>query len=155
MSDKKFIPELHDIGKLVDNKVRREVKELIGKQIKSSRVNHVFIDFDFKKFGVPQPTSPSWWGQYHHAVGNNEDINDWDLWDSLGNAPSYDNKYNLFLLVLADHLASSSSRILREAKKSDPEKEGIVKLWNKGFYESQEKHWAAFGTKEDLKKLFE
>ncbi|MBW9222759.1 hypothetical protein KKP97_06920 [Methanothermococcus sp. SCGC AD-155-C09] len=158
MSDKKFIPELHDIGKLVDNKVKEEVKKQIGKQIKSSRVNHVFIDFDFKKFGVPQPTSPSWWGQYHHEKKEiNKNINKWNLRDSLGNAPSYDNKYSLFLLVLADHLASSSSRILRLASenKVNPEKEGIVKLWDKEFYESQGKHWAAFRTKEDLKKLFE
>ncbi len=65
MSAVEFIPELHDIGKLVDDKVKDEVKKQIGK----SWENHVFISFtdaDFKCLGVSQPTSPSWWGQYHH-----------------------------------------------------------------------------------------
>jgi len=59
-----FIPELHDIGKLVDNKVEEEVKNKIGKSWKG----HVFVDFNFQKFGISQPTSPSWWRQYHHEV---------------------------------------------------------------------------------------
>ncbi len=40
--NKKFIPELHDIGKLVDEKVKDELRNQFG----SSWRGHVFVDFD-------------------------------------------------------------------------------------------------------------
>ena len=154
MNNQKFIPELHDIGKLVDEKAKEEVKNKIGK----AWSGHVFVDFDFQKFGISQPTSPSWWGQYHHKIENNKDINDWD-------AIPQKFRLSLFLLILADHLASSVSRATLERYPGIPKlmpknvglKEGIYKLWNKNFYrkmEEKEKFWAAFKTTDDLKILF-
>ena len=137
-----FIPELHDIGKLVD---RNDLKD------------HVFVDFDFKKFGISQPTSPSWWGQYHHKTSEvNKDINQWNISDSLGRLMSNEDKYHLFLLILADHLASSVSRAVG-GRGPKPPQEGISMLWNRRYYNLQEskgRHWAAFKTNNDLKILF-
>lgn len=85
-----FIAELHDIGKLVD------IDSISG---------HTFEDFDFSQLNISKPSSASWWGQYHHCVKITEDINNW---------PSDIKEYkaDLFLLILADHLASSISRAL-------------------------------------------
>ncbi len=151
-----FIPELHDIGKLVDEKVKDEVKN--KNKIEKAWGGHVFVDFDFQKFGISQPTSPSWWGQYHHKIKNNKNINDWD-------AIPQKFRLSLFLLILADHLASSVSRTTLERYPGIPKlmpknvglKEGIYKLWNKNFYrkmEEKKKFWAAFKTTDDLKILF-
>ncbi len=151
--NKKFIPELHDIGKLVDEKVKKDVEKQIGKAWKG----HIFVDFDFKSFGISQPTSPSWWGQYHHKTSEvNKDINQWNISDSLGRLMSNEDKYHLFLLILADHLASSVSRAVGGRGPKSSQK-GIYKLWNKNFYKKMEdkgKQWAAFRSKDDLKKLF-
>jgi len=148
--NKKFIPELHDIGKLADEKVKKDVEKQIGKAWKG----HVFVDFDFKSFGISQPTSPSWWGQYHHKTSEvNKDINQWNISDSLGRLMSNEDKYHLFLLILADHLASSVSRAVGGRGPKSSQK-GIYKLWNKNFYKKMEdkgKQWAAFRSKDDLK----
>lgn len=145
-NSKKFLPELHDIGKLVESKVKEDVKKQIGKSWKG----HVFVDFDFKSFGILQPTSPSWWGQYHHEIRSDKDINDWK-------EISQDFRLGLFLLILADHLASSVSRVTLRVDRKKPTHEGTLKLWNKNYYSSQRskgKFWAAFKTIDDLKILF-
>jgi hypothetical protein len=153
MSDRNFLPELHDIGKLVDSKVKKEVEKQIGKSWK----RHVFVDFDFKSFGISQPTSPSWWGQYHHETSEiNKDINQWNIKDYVGNLIPPEERYHLFLLVLADHLASSVSRAVSGRGPKSPS--DIYKLWNNNFYQQQEKsgrYWAAFKTIDDLKILFD
>lgn len=153
MMTKKFIPEIHDFGKLVDD----QVKEIVKKETGKSWSSHVFIDFNFKSFGISQPISSSWWGQYHHKIKNDADINNWNLKDTLGNIPSEKDKYNLFLLILADHLASSVSRTTREDEGEAASQEGVLKLWNKKFYQNENskgKSWAAFKTKDDLQILF-
>lgn len=147
MNNPKFISELHDIGKLVDEKVKEEVKNETGKAWST----HVFIDFDFQKFGISQPTSPSWWSQYHHEIRSDTDINGWS------DIPS-DSRPSLFLLILADHLASSVSRATLELERKEAPQEGILKLWNKNYYNLQKKKgksWAAFKTIDDLKNLFD
>ncbi|PLV59910.1 hypothetical protein [Thermotoga sp. KOL6] len=177
MVDKKFIPELHDIGKLVDD----QVKDRLQNQFGNSWRGHVFINFNFQNLGITQPTSPSWWGQYHHICYDNRanqwvdcdrrkqkqgvhisineiDINNWNLQDTLGNTPSEEDKYNLFLLVLADHLASSVSRATLELERKQAPQDGVLKLWNKNFYQREEqkgKYWAAFKTTDDLRTLFD
>lgn len=136
---KPFIAELHDIGKLLD---------------KSSLTNHkvtghTFVDFNFNSSEIEKPSSPSWWGQYHHEISNDLDINQWSDIDGAF-------RPDLFLLILADHLASSVSRVLPQLG-SAGESEGILKLWNQFFYENEKKkgkQWAAFKTDQDLKELF-
>ncbi|MBZ4651056.1 hypothetical protein [Thermosipho sp. (in: thermotogales)] len=154
MANKKFIPELHDIGKLVDDRL----KDCIGLRGSRGR-KHTFATFNFQKLCIPQPTSPSWWGQYHHENSEvNKDINQWNLTDSIGNSIPTEEKYHLFLLILADHLASSVSRATLELEKAQSQQAGVLKLWNKNFYQQEEKrgkHWAAFKTIDNLKILFD
>lgn len=152
MNKKTFVPELHDIGKLVDKDAIKSVNRI-------SLKDHVFINFDFTKLGINQPTSPSWWGQYHHFKDIiNTDINTWSIKDINGNIPSIEDKYHLFLLILADHLASSVSRAVDFKGGPGPNKDGILKLWNENYYNSQRnkgKYWAAFKTLGELKILFD
>lgn len=134
-----FIAELHDIGKLVD-------KDKLNKYQLSG---HTFEDFDFNKHKINKPTLPSWWGQYHHKVNASEEINGWNDIDT-----TY--KPDVFILVLADHLASSISRALPQLG-SAGESEGVLKLWNFKFYENEKikgRYWAAFRSENDLKKMF-
>ena len=141
---KQFIPELHDIGKLVDDEVKEDI-ELLDEE---GRKKHTFENFNFEDYGFTKPTSPSWWGQYHHTIGRNENINDWEI------PKSY--RYYLFILILADHLASSISRATPEIKTD--KKYIYVKLWNKNFYENQVRsgeYWAVFKTVDSLKNVFD
>lgn len=163
--NKVFIPELHDIGKLVDkDAIKDAVKSVLNKKLES----HVFINFsdkDFEKLGIKQPTSTSWWGQYHHYKVAKQnigeiDINQWNIRDTNSNQPSIEDKYHLFLLILSDHLASSVSRVLPDQLKTQYRpQDGIVKLWNKDYYnnlqKNEGKYWAAFRTIDDLKILFD
>ena len=168
MANQRFIPELHDIGKLVDDKL----KDRIGLRGSRGR-KHTFDTFDFQKFRIQQPTSPSWWGQYHHICYDNNnqnwiecdrkkirtglhtsiseiDINNWNI------IPQ-NLRFNLFLLILADHFASSVSRATLELGRVQASQDGILKLWNKEFYQNEVKkgkHWAAFKTFNDLRTLF-
>ncbi|MBS4060363.1 MAG: hypothetical protein KG029_08195 [Bacteroidetes bacterium] len=139
---KEFIAELHDIGKLVDkNKTELKAYSLSG---------HTFENFDFSKHNITKPTSPSWWGQFHHNIKASEYINNWQYIDS-----TY--KPDVFLLIIADHLASSISRALPPLG-SAGESEGVLKLWNDNFYENEKrkgKHLAAFAADDDLKKMFD
>lgn len=145
MGDQEFIPELHDIGKLVDEDIKNRPKSQGGKLWKG----HVFVDFDFQQFGVSKPASPSWWGQYHHRIKNIEDIKDWDI------IPR-NFRQKLFLLILADHLASSVSRATPRLGGEKPNQKGILKLWSKNFVrQEQGKFQAAFRTVDDLKILFD
>ena len=55
-------------------------------------------------------------------------------------------------------MASSVSRATLELERKSIPQEGILKLWNKNYYNSQKsrgKYWAAFKTIDDLKILFD
>ena len=156
MSSPKFIPELHDIGKLIDEKVKDELRNRFG----SSWRGHVFVDIDFQKLGISQPTSPSWWAQYHHICYDNNNKTwtdcdrdklkkklhtsiveiDFNCWDFI----PQNFGLNLFLLILADHLASSVSRAVGGRGPSAPE--GIWKLWNQNYHNSQKKERKNLGS---------
>jgi len=153
MPKESFIPELHDIGKLVDKDRIRPKIEGLGIKISDHTFENL-TDEDFKKLNIEKPNSPSWWGQYHHVNIDKIDLNDWNF---------IPNEYKkcLFLLKIADHLASSVSRVGVEGifapKTEDLCKLNLIKLWNKKFYEKNEKlgrYWAAFKSIEDLKELF-
>jgi len=110
---KGFIAELHDIGKLVD---KNNLKSY-------SLSGHTFEDFDFSKHNITKPSSLSWWGQYHHR-GFDKNKKQWVQFNhkkrnhisiseiDINEWPEIPEDYrpDLFLLILADHLASSISR---------------------------------------------
>lgn len=139
---KEFIAELHDIGKLVDKDKLEKYRDKVS--------GHTFEKFDFEGKGIEKPSSPSWWGQFHHKDNiTTLDINTW-------NEININYRVDLFLLILADHLASSISRALPQLG-SAGESEGVLKLWNYKFYENEKnkgKRWAAFTSDDDLKIMF-
>lgn len=139
MPSNEFIPELHDIGKLVDKKkIQSENSKLVWD-------GHVFYNFDFSNIGISKPISPSWWGQYHHFKIDNIKLPDWE--NEID--PKY--RYNLFLLKLSDHLASSTSRATIEKGKKEASN-NVYKLWNTN---QNIKYEFPFNSFESLKNLFE
>ncbi len=139
MNNKEFIAELHDIGKLVD---KTKLKNY-------SFGGHTFENFKFDEYKIEKPCSPSWWGQYHHKIKGSKNINNWTKVD-----PNY--RPDVFLLIIADHLASSISRAVPPIGGAG-ESEGVLKLWNYKFYENEKnkgKCWAAFKSDEELKEVF-
>ncbi|AZR74026.1 hypothetical protein BBF96_11850 [Anoxybacter fermentans] len=157
---KDFIAELHDIGKLVHDDVKNQVKDKIKDKVKGkvdakAWKGHVFVDFPFSEFGfeISKDPSPSWWGQYHHYKLNKVSIDEIDIneWNQLSIPEEY--IQDVFLLKLADHLASSISRVVEKVLDSNDvlKNNGVLKLWNK----KPQKNWAAFNDINDLKVLFD
>jgi len=149
MASEKFIPELHDIGKLMSE----ELKEQLFKQFKIPKNAHTLIN-EVSDFIIP--SSPSWISQYHHIKRAqsgkwNEkrglsivslSLQDWNFCSLHDN-----DRRNLFLLILSDHLASSFRVKDREvAEKSEKssidadvstestkeQSKEFIKLWNLG-----------------------
>lgn len=134
---KHFIPELHDIGKLVDSRSFSDELQISG---------HTYDNFDFSKLHISPPTSPSWWGQWHHSV---KDLSS----QKLSGTPN-DIKACVLLTVISDILAASVSRPW--GKKGNVE-QGIYLLWNPHYYQQRKQNgqrWAAFATVEELKEMF-
>lgn len=173
MEEKIFIPELHDIGKLIDKKVRN----LIG--IK----DHPLIDSIFDQHGNKELFFPSWWTQYHHKKKDKNKPNDWGTENDIKDWKDIPKEFrqDLFILILSDHLAASSSRSTLEKfgftpddkQPDNPEQQksilkelgidnqdeirGIVKLWNKKFYQDEESRgnsWAKYDKAEDIQSIF-
>jgi len=136
MNERKFIAELHDIGKLVD----RQALNQHGIRISG----HTFHDFDFSQIGIPQPSSPSWWGQFSDEV------------KSLTSTKVPKNYISdVFLTNIADELSASISRTWG---KKGGEAKGLTKLWNTDYYQKKlnaGKKWAAFTTPDELKEMFQ
>ncbi len=146
MKDKPFIAELHDIGKLVDQRALNQA----GIDIKG----HTFHKFDFSQLGIAKPSSPSWYAQFTDEVG------------SLTSA-KVPEKYlpDVLLTSIADVLASTISRtwagsedFQKRKKRGEFITEGIYVLWNSDYYQKEKanhKKWAAFNTLTGLKDMFE
>ena len=140
---------------------------------------HTFINFDFEKYNKKKPESDSWYTQYHHK--KKAEDNDWGTVDDinvLSDIPK-ELRFSLFLLIIADHLATPSSRSTLEKAGFTPEDKdikiqkkilsdlgisrldnarGLIKLWNKKFYqneEEEENQWAAYKDESDLKIMFD
>jgi len=127
--NKEFIPELHDIGKIWYKNEDKNDKLLI-------KLNgHTFIPKDPNQF-----KSASWWGQLHHTHLTKLGCWETELKNRIEKATeskeyfkflnlTNDDLYNLFILILADHLASSISRVTRVTP-DDYKKEEQIKLYN-------------------------
>ncbi|MBE0481070.1 MAG: hypothetical protein IBX68_08830 [Dehalococcoidia bacterium] len=146
-----LVPELHDIGKLVDNNsVSQEIPDFLG-------AKHWFKDIDLASINLPQPESLTWLGVVgHHLL---KDLS--QLPEQLKPYP-YESLSSLALLQLADHFASSTSRVL---EKKFEEKIGVDKtdwaslntdcvqtIWK---YEQEEITGLPVRTKADLRTLLE
>ena len=140
LNSQPYIAELHDIGKLAD----RQALQQAGLQISG----HTYHNFDFAQLSILPPSFPSWWGQWSDSIRSV---------DATGGLPAGitdEDKASVVLTNIADTLAASISRTW--GKKGDVE-EGVRLLWQPAFYDGmvqQGKHWAAFRTPDDLKRMF-
>lgn len=153
MAQENFVPELHDIGKLVhENLKERGGLEVYHDSKRRLWGGHTFCDFKFEDFNknygktLSAPiSSPSWWGQFHHKYSELArkkkdekyyNINEWD-------AVPKNYRVYLFALNLADHLASSLSRAAPALKLKATSPEGtLLKLW--GERDRGKPDWPAF-----------
>ncbi|GAI12937.1 unnamed protein product, partial [marine sediment metagenome] len=153
MSKKDFIPELHDIGKLVD----RQALNQHGVQISG----HTFHDFDFSQIGVSQPSSPSWYAQYLEK----DELRppDKDLLNSQEAKryiPDTQIRADVLLVKMADGISAAISRLELYGKRIRRGQvgEGVHKLWNIKFYAEKKQgglYWSPFTDTESFKGMFQ
>jgi len=157
----KFVPELHDIGKLVD----REALKRSGVQIKG----HTFHNFDFSQIGISQPSSPSWYAQYFESemvkeiFGKNIRLPEVDLLNSseaINHIPDPKTRADVLLTKIADGVSAAISRLDLYGKRITRGEviEGIHKLWNHWFYESKKQeggYWSPYTDVQSFKEMFQ
>ncbi|MEM4323967.1 MAG: hypothetical protein QW776_03150 [Candidatus Nitrosocaldus sp.] len=125
MSTKRFVPELHDIGKII---IDIEKYKEIAKEKKLCIEGHTILPTDKEYF----KNSPSWLGQFHHEISD-ATINKWvekikEYGDNIGDCINDENIHDLFVLLLADSAAATISRVV-EKKNSNSVQKGVYKLW--------------------------
>lgn len=144
---KELVAGLHDVGKLLQKKDEGPTKKSKDKLEDGTPVgsSHSFEGVNFSVF--TEPKILSWLGiRYHMCLGGEIKLNDPNF---LPNS-SLEEKKALFLLVIADHLASSFSRVLRETSGENVSKK-VYSLWR----EKEDKEPKLITNKEDLKELFD
>jgi hypothetical protein len=142
-----FVPEMHDLGKLVDNNV---VQSLLGVDIDG----HYFrasdkSDLDFAKIGVKAPSSATWTGIQHH--------NDAEYKAFARSPLSGVLKAKMVLNALADVLAASTSRATPEEKgefQYPASYKAVYRLWNPRTEKTAE-HWSPIRGMSDLREMIE
>jgi len=154
MSDKnKFVPELHDIGKLVD----RQALNQAGIQI----TGHTFHDFDFSQIGVSQPFSPSWYAQYLEKdelrPPDKDLLNSQEAKEYI---PDPQIRADVLITKMADGISAAISRLELYGKRihRGQVSEGVHKLWNAKFYEEKKQggqYWSPFTDTESFKGMFQ
>ncbi|MGQ9571076.1 MAG: hypothetical protein ACUVUQ_09615 [Thermodesulfovibrionales bacterium] len=153
MTNKTFIAELHDIGKLVD----RQALNQQGLQISG----HTFHNFDFSRIGILQPSSPSWYAQYLER----DDLRppDKDLLNSqeaIRCISDPEIRADVLLTKMADGISAAISRLKLYGKgiRRGQAGEGVYKLWNTKFYEEKKhrgQYWSPFTDIKSLKEMFQ
>ncbi len=157
MSEDKIIPELHDIGKLVDSYwIRQFISQKLGIPIEKIDWDHNFLSINkdtgeelhyLRLFGVNFSETLTYKIiRYHH------DPPDKSTKDLISEYAENKKEYPVFLACLADYMASSISRTLtkKEIGKIDIKFENrtLLKLWkpyNEGI--------KLFSSENDFKSL--
>lgn len=133
-----FIPEIHDIGKMLDN-------DLLNKELGIRLVGHCLKvkdageekNLDFENIGFPKPSSINWTVIHEHMRGKPTE-KDGDIG----------------FLSIADKVAASHRPLTKteqeEVKKKLRDEPSVNKLWR-----SSTKPTEFIGSKAELKKLFE
>ena len=153
MTEKPFIAELHDIGKLVD----RQALNKVGIEIRG----HTFHDFDFSQIGISRPSSPSWHAQYLEKAELKPP--DKDLLNSQEVkkcVPDSQICADVLLTKMADGVSAAISRLELYGKhiRRGQVSEGIHRLWNTKFYEKRKQeaeYWSPFTDVQSLKAMFQ
>ncbi len=164
-----LVPEIHDIGKLVDdNKVAEDIEQKLGlaglnldshhmRYIRGEGEGKVKGDLPFEGLGVKMPESATWQGVRGHHAGECSDLARSQLKGEL--------KTDVLLLSLADNLASSSSRATPEESQEKGEPRLSVKpedcftsiftLWrDKQLLEVQPDDWSPIADLDAYRRMF-
>lgn len=121
-----LVPELHDIGKLVDWSSLGHLWECYGKKRGQRFQVHSHDPGPISQLGLPEPTNLTWYGIRFHQDTIKAGT-------SLACPPAvlkgvdlYERKA-LWLLIVADHLAGSISRSLRRRFEEEELKRGLLR----------------------------
>ena len=126
MSSKdKFIPELHDIGKLIDHK---DCKYMTFQYKHETSHSHYFRIDELKKDGISIPQNKTFEGIQKHHCGKYNPY--------CKNEKAILNDLDIVLLIVADHFASSFSRLDETTKNevkrlTSAQDKSVYKLWNR------------------------
>jgi hypothetical protein len=142
-----FVPEMHDLGKLVDNDM---VEALLSVKLDDHFLRAADkTDLDFAKIGVTAPATPTWIAVQHHQDGPYQSV-------STSPLPS-EIRVLVALTALTDVLAASSSRATPEEEKGQFKYPASVKqvhwLWNPQAT-PQMPVWSPVRGMEDLREMF-
>ncbi len=112
MAEDELVPELHDVGKLLDNEALRAATGLPFAHHCFS--NPKYQPLDLASVGLSVPTGPTWAGIRYHGdrgLGPMTQLGapPRDVAAEAGDAIS-----DVYLLIIADHLAASTSRPVAE-----------------------------------------
>lgn len=149
-SSKIFIAELHDIGKLVDRQALKQQYIQI--------ISHTFHDFCFLKFGIPEPSSPSWYAQYlEEGVLKKPHTDLLNFQEAINKIPDPQTRADVLLTKMADGISAAISRLdlygmqIHKGQAS----ESIYKLWNGKYWEEKRRSWSPFTDINSLKEMFQ
>jgi flagellar biosynthesis chaperone FliJ len=140
-----FVPEMHDIGKLIPSDL--ECPTTDGKKSPKWHGRGALANVDWGKLGVSEPQTVTWQAIRYHHDGD---------YRSLGTSPApADVKAAILRLIIADHLAATASRAVpEEAKPSFPLRTEILELWNPEE-PAEEQPWSPVQALDDFKELIE
>lgn len=155
-----LVPELHDIGKLLDNEaINAERSDIhIG--------SHHFVDdrqrdaapLYLARLGLPQPNTATWVGILHHHRTSEVGLSESDnimlkekLKSSLQGV-EFSALADLVCLILADHLAASTSRPVPESVRRVPSTSHRFCLWRDDV-QQYSRQGPLISSVEELKEL--
>jgi hypothetical protein len=130
MTEKAFVPELHDLGKLIAPDISG-IPTTDGELMRHGR--GAFGDINWQAWGVAEPTTLTWAAIRHHHDDGRGRTNDWRVLPSeVG--PDWPTRVAVFLVTIADHLAATTGRALGERQPSLGRGPGDVYcLWRPGM----------------------
>jgi len=155
-----FIPEMHDIGKMVDNAAvfaAIEANPDSSFTLSQDRRGHCFEWIDWSHSKHLEPDTLTWQGiRYHHRIIGARLIQEY-FW------PDTESKQRQFFLLLADHLAAAVARSLTDEidARISAEADGVYRLWKPEYYQQHQKsnsrrrEWAAAYDEESLERLLD
>jgi len=132
----KFVPEMHDLGKLCDKESLGGVPTTDGKLVrvhvhgrrpkKGEPVPDLsaFATVDWNTWGVKEPTSDTWAVVRHHGNPAYRDLPD-------AAVPDLARRRRVFLTVLADHLAATVGRAVVNKYQASENEMAVSVLWQR------------------------
>ena len=104
-----FVPEMHDIGKLIPSDVIAPLTE--GNALRShDREGPSFRNLDWQELGESAPDNATWLAIAYHMYQGAQWVRDLRIAPDI--VISDEDRFRLFLVVVSDHLAATAGRVL-------------------------------------------